>query len=70
MPEGAYATEAHAIWNLEEPSLPSDAPAIKVACILIVQEEISAIRDITQIIQFCLKDVKWHTNVCGIKMLS
>jgi hypothetical protein len=68
--EEARGADAHAIWNSEEPLLPSDTPAIEAARIMFASEEISGNTDITKVIQYCLKDVKRHTNVRAIKMLS
>ncbi len=75
----AHATDAPAIRDSEEPSLPSDEPEIEDARRLFASEDseidsdVTGDPDIMNIIQSCLKDVKTlkqHNHVRAIKMLS
>ncbi len=73
--EKARATDAHAIRNSEDPSLPLDEPEIEAAHILLALEEseINESGDIMEIVQSCLKEIKplkQHNHVRMIKMLS
>jgi hypothetical protein len=69
------AAGAHAIRDSEEPSLPLDEPRIEAARELLSSEalETGEPRDIEDIIQSCVKDVKAlkrHNQVQTIKMLT
>ena len=75
MAEEAYAASVHVIRDSEEPSLPSDEPRIKAACELLASgaPEIDEPRDIEDIIQSCVKEVKTlkqHNHMRTIKMLT
>jgi hypothetical protein len=71
----AYAPNSHEIRDLEEPSLPPDVPEIEDVCTFLVLEdpEINEPKDITKIIETCLKNLKLlkqHNPIHAIKLIQ
>ena len=78
MVESSHTDDAHALRDLEleEPSLPLDKPEVEAARTLLTPEDLEShgSRDIMEIIQLCLKEMKpllkQHNTGCAMKMLT